>query len=97
MDITIEPRERNEYQIMNPENQEYNFVKVYSTFRQQDFLLAKLALDQEGIPYDTRNENFAALNPGADGPATVDIFVNQSDTARAGEILKPFIEGKIEK
>lgn len=79
---------------MEQQNSEYKPIKVYSVFNQQDLLLAKMALEREGILYETRNEQFAALYPGANGLATVDLFVNQSDFERAGEILKPFIQGK---
>lgn len=79
------------------QNHEYKPVRVYSTFDQINLLLAKMALQREEIPYETRNENFAAVYPGADGMATVDIFVDQSDAAKAREILKSFIEGEKEK
>lgn len=82
---------------MEQQNSKYIPTKVYSTFNQQDLLFAKMALDREGIPYETQNENFSALYPGADGLATVDILVNQTDVERAGEILKSFIEGKKEE
>ena len=75
-------------------NHNYNPVKVYSTFVPSDLLLAKMVLEREGIRYETRNENFAALYPGADGLATVDILVEETDVEKAGEILRPFIEGK---
>ncbi len=82
---------------MEQQHPKYIPIKVYSTFNQQDLLFAKMALDREGIRYETQNENFSALYPGADGLATVDVLVNQSDVERAGEILKPIIEGKKEK
>ena len=75
-------------------NHNYNPVKVYSTFVPSDLLLAKMVLEQEGIQYETRNENFAALYPMADGLGTVDILVDKADVERAGKILKPFIKGK---
>jgi len=72
-------------------------IKVYSTSNQQDLLFAKMALDREGIRYETQNENFSALYPGANILATVDVLINQSDVERAGEILKPVIQGKKEE
>ncbi len=56
-----------------------------------------MALEREGIRYETQNENFSALYPGTSPLATVDVLVDQSDVERAGEILKLFIEGKKEK
>jgi len=56
-----------------------------------------MALDREGIRYETQNENFSVLYPGTSALATVDILVNQTDVERAGEILKSVIEGKKEK
>jgi len=79
---------------MEQQHPKYIPIKVYSTFNQQDLLFAKMALDREGIRYETQNENFSALYPGTSPLATVDILVNQSDVERAGEILKPVIEGK---
>ncbi len=82
---------------MEQQNSKYIPIKVYSTINQQDLLFAQMALEREGIRYETQNENFAALYPGTSPLATVDILVDQSDVEKAGEILKPFIEGKKEK
>ena len=82
---------------MEQQNPKYIPIKVYSTFNQQDLLFAKMALEREGIRYETQNENFSALYPGTSPLATVDVLVDQSDVERAGEILKPIIEGKKEK
>jgi len=82
---------------MEQQKPKYIPIKVYSTINQQDLLFAKMALEREGIRYETQNENFSALYPGTSPLATVDVFVNQSDVERAGEILKPIIEGKKEK
>ncbi len=79
---------------MGQHNPKYIPIKVYSTINQQDLLFAKMALEREGIRYETQNENFSALYPGTSPLATVDILVNQSDVERAGEILKPVIKGK---
>lgn len=77
---------------MGQENPKSKLKKVYSTFHQTDLLLAKMALDREGIRYETTNENFAALYPGADGMATVVIFVEDTDMERARQTLGPFIK-----
>ena len=82
---------------MEQQNPKYIPIKVYSTINQQDLLFAKMALEREGIRYETQNENFSALYPGTSALATVDILVNQSDVERAGEILKSVIECKKEK
>ena len=82
---------------MEQQKPKYIPTKVYSTFNQQDLLFAKMALEREGIRYETQNENFSALYPGTSPLATVDILVDQSDVERAGEILKPLIEGKKEE
>ncbi len=82
---------------MEQENPKYIPIKVYSTINQQDLLFAKMALEREGIRYETQNENFSALYPGTSPLATVDVLVDQSDVERAGEILKRIIEGKKEK
>jgi hypothetical protein len=82
---------------MEQENPKYIPIKVYSTINQQDLVFAKMALEREGIRYETQNENFSALYPGTSPLATVDVLVDQSDVERAGEILKPIIEGKKEK
>ena len=82
---------------MEQQNSKYIPIKVYSTINQQDLVFAKMALEREGISYETQNENFSALYPGTSALATVDVLVNQSDVERAGEILKRLIEGKKEK
>lgn len=79
---------------MEQQKPKYIPIKVYSTINQQDLFFAKMALEREGIRYETQNENFSALYPGTSPLATVDILVNQSDVERAGEILKSFFEGK---
>ena len=56
-----------------------------------------MALEREGIKYETQNENFSALYPGTSPLATIDVLVNQNDVERAGEILKSVFEGKKEK
>ena len=82
---------------MGQQNPEYIPIKVYSTINQQDLLFAKMALDREGIRYETQNENFSALYPGTSALATVDILVNQSDMERAAEVLKSVIEDRKEE
>ncbi len=82
---------------MEQQNPKYIPTKVYSTINQQDLLFAKMALEREGIKYETQNENFSALYPGTSPLATIDVLVNQNDVERAGEILKSVFEGKKEK
>ena len=74
------------------QNHEYKPIRVYSTFNQTELLIVKGVLDLEGIPYETKNEIFASLFPGANGLATIDILVDKTDAERAGEILGPFIK-----
>ena len=73
---------------MKEDKQNFKPVVVYSNFVQSQLLLAKMALDREGIRYETTNENIAALYPGADGMATIDLVVDESDMERAKEALK---------
>ena len=79
---------------LNHKDQSSNYVRVYYTFSPADIINAKMILDKEGIDYITRNEDFAALYPGADGMATVDFWVNKTDEAKAKEALKDLIKGK---
>jgi len=70
------------------------FVRVYSTFVQSQIVVAKLALESEGIEFFTRGETWAGVYPGLDGMATVDFLVKKEDAAEATEALKSLIEGK---
>lgn len=79
---------------MKRKNIPTDYVRVYYTFAPANIINAKMILQHEGIEYYTRNEDFAALYPGADGMATVDFLVNRADEARAKKALKDLIEGK---
>ncbi len=78
---------------MKGQNIPSDYVRVYYTFIPTEIINAKMILEREGIEYFTRNENFAALYPGADGMATVDFLVQKADEARAKEILRDLIKG----
>ncbi len=79
---------------MKTKNISSDYVRVYYTFVPSDIINAKMILDKEGIEYFTRNEHFASLYPGADGMATVDFLVKESDEKTAREALRDLIEGK---
>jgi hypothetical protein len=75
-------------------NQNADYVRVYYTFVPSGIINAKMILEKEGIEYITRNEDFAALYPGADGMATVEFWVNEADGERAKVALQELINGK---
>ncbi len=79
---------------MKTRNIPTDYVRVYYTFAPTDIINAKMILEHEGIEFYTRNEDFAALYPGADGMATVDFLVNKVDEERARRALKDLIEGR---
>lgn len=79
---------------MKTQNISPDYVRVYYTFVPTEIINAKMILEHDGIEYLTRNENFAALYPGADGMATVDFLVKKADEERAKGALKDLIEGK---
>jgi Putative prokaryotic signal transducing protein len=79
---------------MKAESTSSDYVRVYYTFVPANIINAKMILGREGIEYMTRNEDFAALYPGADGMATVDFLVNKNDEKRAKAALKDLIDGK---
>ncbi len=70
-----------------------DYVRVYFTFLPTAIINAKMILDKVGINYLTRNEDFAALYPGADGMATVEFWVPKKDEGLARQALHDLIEG----
>ena len=78
---------------MKRQNNTEDYIKVFFTFVPTAIINAKMILDKEGIEYFTRNEDFAALYPGADGMATVEFWVSRNDEKSAKEALRDLIEG----
>lgn len=70
-----------------------DYIKVFFTFVPTAIINAKMILNKEGIECFTRNEDFAALYPGADGMATVEFWVSRNDEKSAKQALRELIEG----
>lgn len=66
----------------------YKPKKVFSSPRASDIEIVKMALENEGIPYELNNENLAAIFPGVDGLTQVEVLVNEGDEERAREVIE---------
>ena len=65
------------------------FIQVFTTKKEEDFLVAKSLLDDSGIQYNTRDEKLQDLWIGEN----LSIEVTRENADKAREILKDFIIG----
>lgn len=80
-----------EEQRIEKNQQEYKFIKVFSTPKLSEIAVIKSILEAQNIPYYIKGENFGTLYGPADGLSSMDILVREDFFSEANELLKDFI------
>jgi hypothetical protein len=71
--------------------EEYKFIKVYTTPKLGEISVIKSILDAQNIPYYIKGENFGTLYGPADGLSSMDIMIREDYSEDVKELLKEFI------
>ena len=71
---------------------EYKFIRVYASPKQGEIGLIKSLLDNEGIPYYIKGENFGTLYGPADGMSSMEVMIREDFSKAAEELLRDFIK-----
>ncbi len=77
--------------IVNKNQPQYKFVKIFTTPKMGEIAIIRSLLDNEEIPYNIKGQNFGILYAPADGLTSVDVMVREDYAEDSKVLLKDFI------